>query len=218
MSCDRQNKEIIRGTSVTFTVTVTDQNDDALDLTGASAHCWVKTSASAETPVIAKSSGNPGEIDILVPETDGQLEINFDPVDTQSLDAGTYYYDVLVQLATGERYVVVKPSKFIVEAGIVDLAGASPPTPGDPAPQNEDEKSFQFTVPGDGDSWSVSVPGGGMYDGDYIVMASITTLPAGGSLALLYAPDSSKTSTGFTLESSGELLQNTVIDLLLRDR
>jgi len=219
MSCTRQDKTMIRGVTKTFRIVVSDEAGDAVDLTGATVYFWVKENVSDTTPVITKNSDNAGEAEILTQAGDtlGKADIFLNPNDTQSLDPGTYYYDVLVQLSTGDRYVVVNPAKLFIEQGVVDLSGAPPPTPGLPAPQNEDEKSFQFTVPSDGDSWTISIPSS-MYDGSYCVMAQIVSVPTGGDAAILIPLDSSKTANSFTLTATGVLLQDTLIDIILRDR
>lgn len=78
-------------------------------------------------------------------------------------------------------------------------------------------RAFQFTVPSDGDSFSVSIPVANMPDATYSVAGGITTIPSGGIFALPHVPDASKTISSFTVEFSAVVKAGTVVDFILRD-
>jgi hypothetical protein len=104
---------ITRGDTRVFTITLTDADEEALDLTGMSVTFTAKRTRfdSDEDAVIAKSIGS----GIVVDEpTSGVALMTLDPEDTEALPARTHrlYYDVQVVDVLG---VVVTPLADIVE-------------------------------------------------------------------------------------------------------
>jgi hypothetical protein len=108
---------IIRGSSKTLKLTVTDETDAKVNLTGARLYFSVKVSERDPQPLFQKSSNNSAQAEITVPR-EGIALIYLQPSDTQNLDPHEYLFDVWVVLANGKRYPVVKPSVFKVEPGI----------------------------------------------------------------------------------------------------
>ena len=108
---------IIRGSSKTLELTVTDDAGAMVDLTGAKVYFSVKVSVSDPQPIFQKSSLVPAQAEITVPR-EGKARIYLQPNDTQNLDPHEYLFDVWVILSNGKRYPVVKPSVFAVQAGV----------------------------------------------------------------------------------------------------
>jgi hypothetical protein len=113
--------EIYRGSSKTYELHVTDAEEEDVDLTGARVILTVKCDLSDPAPLIQKDSAKgASEVDINHP-LEGKAEIKLVPSDTQTMDAGTYIFDVWVELASGTRSPVVSPSPFKVVAGVTVL-------------------------------------------------------------------------------------------------
>jgi len=113
--------EIYRGSSKTYELHVTDAEEEDVDLTGARVIMSVKCDLSDPSPLIQKDSvKGASEVDINHPK-EGKAEIKLVPSDTQTMDAGTYIFDVWVELASGTRSAVVAPSPFKVVAGVTVL-------------------------------------------------------------------------------------------------
>ena len=112
---------IVRGSSKTLLLTVTDANDRPVDLTGAKVVMTVKRSLEDRDPLIYKTSDDPNHAVIPNPR-DGQAKIYLLPSDTQRLEVRQYIFDVWVILNSGKRYPVVPPSVFDVTAGVTIFA------------------------------------------------------------------------------------------------
>ncbi len=100
--------EIYAGDSKTITLTVLDADGDAVDLTGADVFFAVANEPGA-TAFIEKSVGSGVT---LTDPTNGVATIAIDPSDTVSVTPSDYFYDVRVELSTGDRNTVVAPSTF----------------------------------------------------------------------------------------------------------
>lgn len=116
----KNSVEIVRGSSKTLKLKVTDGDGNIVNLTGATVYFTVKKSVKDEHALISKSSSNISEIEVANP-TDGTALIYLIPQDTSSLGITNYTFDVWVVLASGERFVVVQPSVFKVTAGVTNL-------------------------------------------------------------------------------------------------
>jgi hypothetical protein len=112
---------IYRGSSKTYLLTVTDEDGEIQNLTGASIYFTVKCDVKDSLAKIQKSSAQATEIEIHAP-TEGKAKIYLGPTDTQNMDPGKYVFDVWVQLASGKRYPVIKPSTFKVEHAVTVLS------------------------------------------------------------------------------------------------
>ena len=79
-----------------------------------------------------------------------------------------------------------------------------------------EEQRFKFVVPSTGDLFVVTMPES-MPDTSYVVRTTISFVPEGGATATLVAKSFGRTRTQFTLESSGDLMVGTVIDISVGD-
>lgn len=111
---------VIRGTSKTLELTVTDSNGSPVDLTGAKVVFTVKARVEDQIPLIQKTSDTLAQVTITSP-TEGKAQIYLDAADTQTRDIKKYVFDVWVILSSGKRFAVVPPSVFEVQAGVTLL-------------------------------------------------------------------------------------------------
>jgi hypothetical protein len=112
---------IIRGTSKTLELVVTDADGKAADLTGAKVIMTVKEHLTDTVPLVQKTSEVPAQAQVTVPR-EGKARIYLVPADTQTLATKQYVFDVWAVLASGKRFAVVQPSTFIVQASVTVLA------------------------------------------------------------------------------------------------
>lgn len=98
------------GESRTFRVTITDETNTLVDLTGATVKMTVVDNVDTPTTTIAKT----GTILTQSGDTLGQADIDFIPSDTSGLARGEYFYDIRVLLASGEIHTAVCPSSFFI--------------------------------------------------------------------------------------------------------
>jgi hypothetical protein len=109
-----------RGASKTLNLTVKDADGNPVDLTGATLYFTVKRKETDASCIIQKISSDVAQIEIASPATQGTAQIFLQPSDTNK-DPGKYRFDVWVVLASGARYVVVKPSVFEIVPGVTVL-------------------------------------------------------------------------------------------------
>ena len=112
---------VIRGTSKTLEMIVTDSDGKASDLTGARVVLTVKETVADTNPIIQKISDFPAQAEVTVPRS-GKAKIYLIPSDTQTLAIKQYVFDVWIILPNGKRFAVVPPSIFEVQAGVTLLA------------------------------------------------------------------------------------------------
>jgi len=109
---------IIRGSSKTYALAVTDKNGEPVDLTGSRVIFSVKATFCEEDALIRKDSAN-GTTEIEITNALGGLaDIKMVPSDTNTMNAGEYVFDVWVILSSGKQYPVIPPSKLLVEPGV----------------------------------------------------------------------------------------------------
>lgn len=105
-----------RGDAVTYVLTVTDDEDERVNLTGATIAMQVRTAAGATgDPTIAKSVGD--GITLLEqtnPDTKGQATIELLTTDTDKAP-GLYYLDVKITV-DGDPQHVIEPREFTIGA------------------------------------------------------------------------------------------------------
>ena len=111
---------IIRGTSKTLELVVTDAEGKAVDMTGARVVMTVKAVITDTNPLIYKSSDNPAQAAVTVPR-EGKAQIYLTPSDTHTLSAKQYVFDVWMVMQNGKRFAVVPPSTFEVKASVTVL-------------------------------------------------------------------------------------------------
>ena len=99
-----QDFEIVSGNDRSVNITVTDDDGNAVDLTGATITWKAATSPEASSALITKTNDSTNGISVSTP-SNGVLTINLDPADTQSLD-GVYYHETLVTDSSGNKSTV----------------------------------------------------------------------------------------------------------------
>ena len=104
-----QRIEIVRGTTNTLNITIVDANGAPYNLgSGEKVVFGIKEKPEHKEVVFAKV----GEI-----VYEGLYKVVLEPVDTENLPSGNYYYDVAIE--SGEAFFnVIEPSPFIVVANI----------------------------------------------------------------------------------------------------
>lgn len=117
MMLPENSLEVVRGSSRTLELTVTDQDSKPVDLTGSRIIFSVKTSANDPLPLIQKTTDQLAQAEVTVPR-EGKARIYLQPGDTQGLQALEYVFDVWVILTSGKRYPVVPSSIFAVKPGV----------------------------------------------------------------------------------------------------
>ena len=111
---------MIRGTSKTLTVTVSNPDGTPTNLTGGRMVLTVKPNFWTDLPLIQKLTTDPSQGVITVPR-EGIAEFYLVPADTIGLDTKEYVFDVWLVTATGERYAVVPPSALLLTANVTYL-------------------------------------------------------------------------------------------------
>jgi hypothetical protein len=104
----------VRGTTISLTFTVKDEDGQVADLTGATAYLRVRPDPKA-APVIQKQSPASGiTISTQTGATKGQFVATVLPADTASLEPGDYIWDAWVVFSgfSTERHAVIAPSKL----------------------------------------------------------------------------------------------------------
>lgn len=118
MACSDNTYQILfkKGASKTYLLTVTDEDNDRVDLSGARVKMTVVDLASA-VQFTRDSQIGATEVEILTQAGDtlGQAKIYIVPSNTSGLTTGQYRYDIWVELASGERHPVVCPSDFYIQ-------------------------------------------------------------------------------------------------------
>lgn len=87
---------------------------------GATLWFTVKPAVKAPEILIQKVSTDPLQIEIDLPDA-GQALIHLTPADTLPLACKTYYYDVRLVTAGGQRYTIIPPSALVVEDPVTVL-------------------------------------------------------------------------------------------------
>jgi len=105
---------VYKGASKLLLLTVVAADGTPVSINGAKLWFTVKRAIQDPLPVFQKQSTNPAEIAIVAPDV-GKAEISILPSDTQAITAGLYVFDVWIELASGDRYVLIPPSDFKVE-------------------------------------------------------------------------------------------------------
>jgi len=112
---------IVQGTSRTLRVTVTDNDDVAVDITGGTIYFSVKQDIEDTEPLIQKISTNPAEA-VITSSCGGEAEIYLKPADTQNLQPKVdYVFDVWLVTASGDRYDVLPPTMFKVKPSVTRI-------------------------------------------------------------------------------------------------
>lgn len=101
------NISMIRGDSETINVSC--KNDSGIKVhlvEGDMIYFTVKTSPNTEKKTLQK---------VVTEFVDGEAAIEIFPADTQSLNAGSYFYDIQLNRANGQVKTIIPPSRFAVK-------------------------------------------------------------------------------------------------------
>ena len=112
--------QIIKGCDAIFRLTLVDEDNNPLSLTGNRVYFAIRRSFQGCNPRLVEKDSNdgPGEIEILVSPNDNQALIKVLPVDTALLEEGTYWYSVKV-------YFAVDFLTYVVAQGTIDIISSA---------------------------------------------------------------------------------------------
>lgn len=97
------NAKMVKNNNVTFTITVKDNNDAVINITGYTVKYQIRQLKTAVV-VITKSTGGNG---VTIPTgTDGKFVVTLDDSDTLNVDPGTYIHEAVLMDTTG-NYVTL---------------------------------------------------------------------------------------------------------------
>ena len=105
---------MIRGDTRTITATFTDSDGDVIDLTGGTVFFTVNAS---EEPTDDTSAVVQKDVTSFSAPTTGVATITLDASDTDSVDPGTYWYDVQF-VSTGGVVTSLDKGKFVLKSDI----------------------------------------------------------------------------------------------------
>jgi len=105
---------VYRKNDLLISATIQDENENALDLSGASLDFVVETPAGAEK--IRKSVGNGITVTDAV---NGQIEIDISAADTD-IPAGLYKHELLVTDADSNRYTAIVGNFLVLDSLLKD--------------------------------------------------------------------------------------------------
>lgn len=114
---------ILRGSSKTLLLTVKDKAKALVNLDGAKVFFTIKRTIDSDDFEVRKTTADPAEAVLLAQSGDtlGQAQIFLTPTDTINLDpARDYVYDVWVELTSGKRYAVIKPSALNIRRAVTE--------------------------------------------------------------------------------------------------
>jgi len=214
---------LITAEDVTFNQYGSEVSRGRTDLTGGVVYFTVRD--ENDVIVLQKDSTVTAEIEHknqLVAATTGQATLKFVYADTAPLSSDPktkYWFDIWVMTADGREEPIVDRGRFYVDRSATHIAlGPAPALPTYPAAQNQQERSFKWTAPTTGDTFTITIPGTGMVDTVYTIpQPGFATIPSGGSWTPTHCPETQRTSTTFQLLCNSAILAGTVLDFQLRD-
>lgn len=112
---------VYRGQNKTLGVTVVNDHNIAVDLTGGRILFTVKESVDSTNPLIQKSSDDITQAALVSPR-EGRAHIYLSPTDTKNMAIKQYVFDVWFITADNKRYPVVLPSVFDLKPSVTVLA------------------------------------------------------------------------------------------------
>jgi len=110
-----QSKSIYKNDDKTFRVTVVDDLNRPINITGYLIHLSIRYNDFSTASILEKDSSVSSEI-LITDAANGVAEIYFIPEDTTDLSSGIYIYDIKVTTGTGKVYTIVKDVLFIKES------------------------------------------------------------------------------------------------------
>jgi hypothetical protein len=114
---------ILRGSSKTLLLTVKDAGKNLVNLTNAKVIFTIKRSIDSDDFLVRKTTDVAAEAVLLAQSgsTLGQAQIFLTPTDTlEATPARDYVYDVWVELVSGKRYPVIKPSQLDLRRAVTE--------------------------------------------------------------------------------------------------
>jgi hypothetical protein len=111
---------LVRGSSKTVLLTILKPDGCPYDLTGGKLVLTIKEFNCTDIPLLQKLTSDATQGAITKPR-EGIAEFYFRPVDTNGMVPKAYSFDVWLITASGDRYVVVPESSFVVSPGVTYL-------------------------------------------------------------------------------------------------
>lgn len=112
-----EEMSLIRGTTNSFGVTVTDEEGNEYTLEEDQVLVFgLKRNEFDENRVLVKK---------ITRRSNGEHYLEISPADTANLEPGTYYYDIGMQQGENVFYNVVESSKFIIKPNVTKLGDGS---------------------------------------------------------------------------------------------
>ena len=102
-----ENITFVKGDTLAFNVEVKDQNDDVILVDSAFFTC--KKNVNGEEKTFQKSLG------FGITQADGLLTVRVAPEDTREIDAGQYFYDMVIGVGS-DIYTLLKGTLSIEQA------------------------------------------------------------------------------------------------------
>ena len=99
-----QDFELVSGNDKTLRFTLTDENGDPVNLTGATIIWAFAKTATSKASLFDYTS--PANVTITDPPTDGLFEVDIQRADTEGFKGGEYYHECRVQSAAGNKITV----------------------------------------------------------------------------------------------------------------
>lgn len=116
--------QMVRGARRQFTITVRDQNNALVDLTGATPYFTVAKKLDATTTEIdLNGTGDPTQCFLLTQAgaTLGQYRVILLPADTNSLKSQLYRYDSWVEFSATDRQPVICDEDFDLKGSVTQF-------------------------------------------------------------------------------------------------
>ncbi len=109
---------MVNGDHKIFEITVTGDAGNVVDISNYEAYFTIKKRPKDTDYLVQKSTVNGGIV--KTDALNGIMEVTLLSADTVSFKEGTYYYDVELRDASGEKYTIVPPSKFVIIKGVTE--------------------------------------------------------------------------------------------------
>lgn len=190
--------------------TLLDKDGNAVDLTAA-------TAVQFRYELQGQFNTDVTKVATIVTAVDGIVEYQWVTGDTDI--PGEYFGEFIVSFGTDKQTFPSGKDDFIEFCIADSLFDAT--SSGTPIFPTTDPSAFQHTWSVTGSSDVVTIPGPTIaVDSTYMVIATISSIPATGGVALLYrdaVTDPPATTTTFTLTATGVLLVGTIIDIKVVD-
>lgn len=171
--------------------------------------------------IIVKNSSDAAQIEIHADQVDeitkGTSILKLVGADYTGTTIGREYWQDAWVYTGGKKKRILKRSRFYIDDGAHEpTVGVPLAVPGVPARQSQQERSFLWTVPSNGSSFTITVPAPGMLDASFIVLWSRVMIASAG-FPELSIPSSGQTATSFDIVSDVALVSGDTFYFELRD-